>query len=300
MQNSAANRQCERNATNRAVSSRCDPRSTRFTAAARLSYRSAVEDAPEVPERQLVRLQERLLGRVAVGPMERAAAGHAPQAEHLQLHPLAVQVGHRLVPVDLRLAAPRVALRHERLARQPAPAAAFRSRTYCRTVDSAIGCPGRSCPEPHVDPPRRVPLLPRRPPIGLQDRVDEPDHRLQPWPGSWRRRLLRSARASFSASRTSRRCTPNFRATPWIVPIPNSYSRRISSNSSTVAFLRRMPPPPPARLVQGGERRHAITGGPFPSIEVGQTRISNTPPSRLEPMAAPRQTERAFEASPAC
>src|SRR6185436_301507 len=57
--------------------------------------------------------------------------------------------------------------------------------------------------------------------------------------------------ASFSASRTSRRCTPNFRATPWIVPIPNSYSRRISSNSSTVALLRRMPPPPPARLVHG-------------------------------------------------
>jgi hypothetical protein len=28
--------------------------------------------------------------------------------------------------------------------------------------------------------------------------------------------------------------------------------------------------------LQSRERRHAITGGPFPSIEVGQTRISNT------------------------
>jgi len=43
-----------------------------------------------------------------------------------------------------------------------------------------------------------------------------------------------------SASRTSRRCTPNLRATPAIVPLPNSYSRRISSKSSTVTFLRRI------------------------------------------------------------
>src|SRR5262249_21787384 len=53
-----------------------------------------------------------------------------------------------------------------------------------------------------------------------------------------------------NASRTSRRCTPNFRATPWIVPSPNSYSRRISSNSSTVAFLRFMPPLPTAAAVR--------------------------------------------------
>jgi hypothetical protein len=35
------------------------------------------------------------------------------------------------------------------------------------------------------------------------------------------------------ASRTIRRCTPNFLATPTIVPTPNSYSRRISSYSSS-------------------------------------------------------------------
>ncbi len=39
-----------------------------------------------------------------------------------------------------------------------------------------------------------------------------------------------------TASRTMRRCTPNFRATPAIVPAPNSYSRRICSYSSTLAL----------------------------------------------------------------
>ena len=38
------------------------------------------------------------------------------------------------------------------------------------------------------------------------------------------------------ASRTIRRCTFSFFATPAIVPMPNSYSLRISSNSSTFAL----------------------------------------------------------------
>src|SRR5580692_8532449 len=38
------------------------------------------------------------------------------------------------------------------------------------------------------------------------------------------------------ASRTIRRCTPSFWATPAIVPTPNSYSRRICSNNSTLAL----------------------------------------------------------------
>src|ERR1022692_2279196 len=38
------------------------------------------------------------------------------------------------------------------------------------------------------------------------------------------------------APRTNRRCTPSFRDTPWIVPTPNSYSRRICSNNSTLAL----------------------------------------------------------------
>src|SRR5437762_6378376 len=72
-----------------------------------------------------------------------------------------------------------------------------------------------------------------------------------------------------TASRTSRRCTPNFRATPWIVPRPNSYSRRICSNSSTVAVLRRISPPPTVLLVPGAYAA-AAQGGPFPTIKLGQ------------------------------
>jgi hypothetical protein len=63
------------------------------------------------------------------------------------------------------------------------------------------------------------------------------------------------------ASRISLRCTPNFRATPAIVPVPNSYSRRISSNRSTVALLLRMrhiPSRGSARRV----RAAVLQGGP--------------------------------------
>ena len=45
-----------------------------------------------------------------------------------------------------------------------------------------------------------------------------------------------------SACRTIRRCVFNFFATPWIVPAPNRYSRRISSNSSTLRLLSIGPP----------------------------------------------------------
>ena len=46
-----------------------------------------------------------------------------------------------------------------------------------------------------------------------------------------------AGKALLMASRTMRRWTLNFLATPEIVPTPNSYSRRISSNSSTLFLL---------------------------------------------------------------
>ena len=56
--------------------------------------------------------------------------------------------------------------------------------------------------------------------------------------------------ASANASRTIRRCTPSFRATPFTVPTPCSYSRRIASNNSTVAlFLPIRPPPASSRCL---------------------------------------------------
>jgi hypothetical protein len=45
------------------------------------------------------------------------------------------------------------------------------------------------------------------------------------------------------ASRTIRRCTPSFVATPTMVPIPNSFSRRIFSNHSTFALQSNESPP---------------------------------------------------------
>src|SRR3989304_5086440 len=57
--------------------------------------------------------------------------------------------------------------------------------------------------------------------------------------------------ALLSASRTIRRCTPNLQATPLIVPTPNSYSRLIASNNSTLAFLLRIDPPYASQHIKG-------------------------------------------------
>src|SRR5688572_19472091 len=60
-----------------------------------------------------------------------------------------------------------------------------------------------------------------------------------------------------------------------MVPTPNSYSRRISSNNSTVAFLRRIPASSLQRVPREGTGFHAV-GGPFEMIELGQFRVSKT------------------------
>ena len=51
------------------------------------------------------------------------------------------------------------------------------------------------------------------------------------------------------ASRTIRRCTASFLATPMIVPIPNSYSRRMFESSPTSPTVRAMPEYPFAKEV---------------------------------------------------
>src|ERR1035441_9736927 len=56
--------------------------------------------------------------------------------------------------------------------------------------------------------------------------------------GRSRSGIFRSGGTAFArASRTIRRCTPNFLATPFIVPAPCSYSRRICSYNSTLTLL---------------------------------------------------------------
>src|SRR3954462_11560332 len=78
--------------------------------------------------------------------------------------------------------------------------------------------------------------------------------------------------ALFTACRTSRRWTPNFRATPLIVPIPNSYSRRNCSNSSTFVLLST----PPLPLVQRKDGTPQEKGGPNSVSKVGRHPIANS------------------------
>ncbi len=60
--------------------------------------------------------------------------------------------------------------------------------------------------------------------------------------------FLRCAGTAFrTASRTMRRCTPSFRATPITDPTPNSYSRRICSYNSTLALQSNSPSVPQFR-----------------------------------------------------
>src|SRR3954471_12475972 len=78
--------------------------------------------------------------------------------------------------------------------------------------------------------------------------------------------------ALFTAWRTRRRWTPNFRATPLIVPIPNSYSRRNCSNSSTFVLLST----PPLPLVQRKDGTPREKGGPNSVSKVGRHPIANS------------------------
>src|SRR5947209_7127198 len=73
------------------------------------------------------------------------------------------------------------------------------------------------------------------------------------------------------ASRTMRRCTFSFFATPAMVPMPNSYSLRICSNNSTFdlqsnEFLR-------YGLSPASEYLFVSEGGPNQNAEVGHLRL---------------------------
>ncbi len=179
-------------------------------------------------------LKERLLRRSRIGPMERSTTAHAPHAKHLDLLMLAIQLRDRFVPVNLRLLTPGVALRHERL---------LSDETHRALALSDIPSHGRFsnrmfrklAPNPFLDPVTRVPLFPRRLPVRLQHLVDKSHHRLQPRLLPLRALPRRGHRVTQCL--TIRRCTPSFRDTPWIVPTPNSCSRRISSNNFTFDLL---------------------------------------------------------------
>ncbi len=62
-------------------------------------------------------LQEGLLGSVIVGHMKGPAAGHRAHGEDVNWPAFAPHLDLGVVPIDLRLAAPLVYLRHKRLPR---------------------------------------------------------------------------------------------------------------------------------------------------------------------------------------
>src|SRR4030095_3201190 len=81
--------------------------------------------------------------------------------------------------------------------------------------------------------------------------------------------------ALLMASRTMRRWTLNFLATPEIVPTPNSYSRRISSNSSTL-FLLFIEEASLVQILSKEALRPKGSGGPNQGAEMGQFRVPNS------------------------
>jgi len=72
----------------------------------------------EIIERQLVRLEKRLLRRVQIRPVKRRPARHRAHREHLHLAALTIKIDPGFITIDLRLLAQRIALRHERLTPQ--------------------------------------------------------------------------------------------------------------------------------------------------------------------------------------
>ena len=97
--------------------------------------------------------------------------------------------------------------------------------------------------------------------------------------GQARSGLFRFAGSALpKASRTIRRCTPNLRATPRIVPSPCSYSRLICSNSSTLALQST------AASVLGSAHNRVVGPtfkvGPNQTIKRGQFKVSKSSGSR--------------------
>jgi len=95
--------------------------------------------------------------------------------------------------------------------------------------------PGNLGANPVIDPPRRMTLLPGA--LRSDSRIASTNAAAAAIFTAGRSVFFRCAGTAFrTASRTMRRCTPNFRATPITDPTPNSYSRRICSYSSTLAL----------------------------------------------------------------
>ena len=134
--------------------------------------------AGEIGERPLVALQKRLLRRMQIGTVERRPTCHAAHGKALQLGPLPGQIGVGIVPINLRLHTPFVALRNERFLNGQAKGelalldiSADRSFTKLNLRHLTL--------DPFPDPMGCVSLLPRRLLVRLQNLIYERDCRRQ-------------------------------------------------------------------------------------------------------------------------
>ncbi len=169
-----------------------------------------------------------------VGAVERRSAGHAAHRKYLQFDPLTGKIRIGLVPVNLRFHAPGVTLRNASLAH-------YKSQCDLPVVHVLANGPlgdltlSKLMLHPHPDAMCCVALLARA--FRSPSRIASIN-----FTAAFSFHLGRSVffrglgNALLIASRTIRRCTPSFLATPAIVPIPNSYSRRICSYNSTFAL----------------------------------------------------------------
>src|SRR5438093_1359015 len=129
-------------------------------------------------KRELVCFQKRLLGGVIVGAMKRSASRHRAHREAIHLAQLAHDFRESFVPINLCLAAPVVALRHERLpfCHPQLLLATADVMTHGRFRHCNLG-PFRTNPLP--DAVRRMPLLTRSLLVSPQNLVDELFHRFE-------------------------------------------------------------------------------------------------------------------------
>jgi hypothetical protein len=130
-----------------------------------------LEDAAEPLERRGVCLQERLLGLDRRGHAERRTGVAGAHEEQVHLDLGAGEHDPRLAPVDLGLDAGGVNPRHEHLPGRPAELAPTAAHVVAHGRLRDLGTPLVDQPPP--DPLRRVALLARRLPVGLDPGVDQ-------------------------------------------------------------------------------------------------------------------------------
>src|SRR5881396_1444032 len=196
-------------------------------------------------KRELVCFQKRLLGGVIVGAMKRSASRHRAHREAIHLAQLAHDFRESFVPINLCLAAPVVALRHERLpfCHPQLLLATADVMTHGRFHHCKLG-PFRTNPLPDACAVCRC----LRGACWSARRISSMNSFTGSSLGCDRIGTLRSGGTALAiACRTIRRCTPNCFATPRIVPTPKRYSRLICSNSSTLRLLSIALPVPAGR-----------------------------------------------------